>query len=154
MVKIIYNGREFSADANGDPVMQNRKKGFPLTAVGWPVEPKSLRWGPRFLYERYKLPIYITENGMADVDLVTEDGKVHDLNRIEFLQRYLTCLEQATDDGVDVGGYFVWTFMDNFEWSLGYTPHFGLVHVDFETQQRTPKDSAYWYKNWIESRWY
>ena len=147
----IYNGREFSADANGDPVMGNRKEGFPLTAVNWPVEPKSLRWGPKYLYERYKLPIFITENGMGDLDFVCSDGKVHDYNRIHFLNQYLLALESAANDGVEIDGYFLWTFTDNFEWSLGYTARFGIVHVDYETQQRTPKDSAYWYKNWIES---
>ena len=131
--------------------MGNRKEGFPLTAVNWPVEPKSLRWGPKYLYERYKLPIFITENGMGDLDFVCSDGKVHDYNRIHFLNQYLLALESAANDGVEIDGYFLWTFTDNFEWSLGYTARFGIVHVDYETQQRTPKDSAYWYKNWIES---
>jgi len=147
----IYNGKAVIADASGNPTFVERKPGFPLSAIQWPVTPEALRWGPRFLYERYQLPIFITENGMADLDLVSSDGKVHDPNRIEFLQRYLASLEQATEDGVDVGGYFVWTLMDNFEWSLGYTPHMGIVYVDYETLQRIPKDSAYWYKNWIEN---
>lgn len=87
---------------------------------------------------------------MCNADIVCADGKVHDPNRIEFLRRYIGALEQATEDGVDVGGYFIWTLMDNFEWAEGYTHRDGLVYVDFTTQQRIPKDSAYWYKEWIE----
>ena len=147
----IYNGRQIIADANGNPAMATRAPGFPKTAIQWPVEPESLRWGPRFLYERYQLPIFITENGMSAHDTVSLDGQVHDPNRIDFLHRYLLALEQATEDGVEVGGYFLWTFTDNFEWTCGYTERFGLVYVDFETQQRIPKDSAYWYQNWIET---
>ena len=79
-----------------------------------------------------------------------EDGKVHDPNRIDFLNRYLVELEKAADDGVDVCGYFLWSFMDNYEWAKGYTERFGIVFVNYETQERIPKDSAYWYKNWIE----
>lgn len=146
----IYNGEEVKSDSNGNPVIVARKIGHGKTAIQWTVTPESLRWGPRFYYERYKLPFFITENGMSAHDVVSLDGKVHDPNRIDFLNRYLIELEKATDDGVDIGGYFQWSFMDNFEWAKGYTERFGLVYVDYETQQRIPKDSAYWYKNWIE----
>ncbi|MBO7345128.1 MAG: family 1 glycosylhydrolase [Clostridia bacterium] len=87
---------------------------------------------------------------MAENDVVSLDGKVHDPNRIDFLNRYLNELERATNDGVDVSGYFVWTFLDNFEWTRGYNDRFGMVYVDYETQKRTPKDSAFWYKEYIE----
>ena len=117
----------------------------------WPVTPQALYWGPRFLYERYKLPILILENGMAAHDTVSLDGKVHDSNRIDFLHRYLLALERAAEDGVDIDGYFLWSFMDNFEWAQGYTDRFGIVYVDYETQARIPKDSAYWYQSWIEA---
>lgn len=146
----IYNGEEVKSDSNGNPIIVARKIGHGKTAIQWTVTPESLRWGPRFYYERYKLPFFITENGMSAHDVVSLDGKVHDPNRIDFLNRYLIELEKATDDGVDIGGYFQWSFMDNFEWAKGYTERFGLVYVDYETQQRIPKDSAYWYKNWIE----
>ena len=146
----IYNGEEVKSDSNGNPITVDRKIGHGKTAIQWTVTPESLRWGPRFYYERYKLPFFITENGMSAHDVVSLDGKVHDPNRIDFLNRYLIELEKATDDGVDIGGYFQWSFMDNFEWAKGYTERFGLVYVDYETQQRIPKDSAYWYKNWIE----
>ena len=146
----IYNGKPVRAGEDGKPEFVPRKQGYGLTSLGWPVTPEALRWGPRFLYERYKLPVFITENGMSAHDTVSLDGKVHDHNRIDFLHRYLLELEKATEDGADIGGYFQWSFMDNFEWAEGYGPRFGLVYVDYETQQRIPKDSAYWYKNWIE----
>ena len=88
---------------------------------------------------------------MSAHDCISLDGQVHDPNRIDFLHRYLTQLEKAADDGVDLEGYFLWSFMDNFEWQLGYTERFGIVFVDYETQKRIPKDSAYWYQNWIEA---
>lgn len=147
----IYNARYVEADENGEPRLLNRKPGASLNALKWSVSPKCLYWGPKFLYERYGLPIVITENGMACHDTVSLDGKVHDPNRIDFLHRYLLELERATDDGVPVDGYFLWTFQDNFEWSIGYTCRMGIVYTDFETQERIPKDSAYWYKNWIEN---
>lgn len=107
--------------------------------------------GVKFLYERYKLPVYITENGMSCHDVVSYDGQVHDPNRIDFLDRYLSALQKANDDGADVRGYFLWTFMDNFEWDKGYTERFGIVYVDFTTQERIAKDSAYWYREVIET---
>lgn len=146
----IYNGQEIRADENGNPQNVMRKVGHGKTAIQWPITPEALRWGPRFYYDRYKLPFYITENGMSAHDVVSLDGKVHDPNRIDFLHRYLLQLEKATDDGADICGYFQWSFMDNFEWAKGYTDRFGIVYVDYETQERIPKDSAYWYKNWIE----
>ena len=146
----IYNGQAIEATEAG-PRIVKRKAGYSITSLGWPVTPEALRWGPRFLYERYKLPVFITENGMSAHDSISLDGKVHDPNRIDFLHRYLLELEKATEDGVDIGGYFQWSFMDNFEWAEGYAPRFGLVYVNYETQQRIPKDSAYWYKHWIEN---
>lgn len=146
----IYNGKMIKADENGNPVEVERYAGFSKTGAQWPVTPECLRWGPRFLYERYKKPFFITENGMSAHDVVSLDGKVHDPNRIDFLNRYLIELEKAADDGADIAGYFLWSFMDNYEWERGYTERFGIVYVDYQTQKRIPKDSAYWYKNWIE----
>ena len=123
----------------------------PLSAFKWPVVPESLRWGPRFLHERYQLPVVVTENGISLADWVALDGKVHDPQRIDFLQRYLTELRRAIADGADVRGYFHWSIMDNFEWAEGYQQRFGLVHVDYQTQRRTPKDSAWWYQDVIAS---
>ncbi len=146
----IYEGSMVKADDNGNPRVVPNKQGHAKTAIQWPITPKVLRWGPRFLYERYGKPIYITENGMSAHDTVSLDGKVHDPNRIDYLNRYLIELEKATDDGAEIDGYFIWSFMDNFEWAKGYSDRFGIVYVDYETQERMPKDSAYWYKNWIE----
>lgn len=147
----IYNGYMVRAGADGEPEFVEREPGYPRTAAGWPVTPECFYWGVKFLYERYKLPVYITENGMSCHDVVSYDGQVHDPNRIDFLDRYLSALQKAGDDGVDVRGYFLWTFMDNFEWDKGYTERFGIVYVDFTTQERIAKDSAYWYRKVIET---
>ncbi|MBC8126624.1 MAG: beta-glucosidase [Gloeobacteraceae cyanobacterium ES-bin-144] len=145
----IYSGTRYRAGENGEPERVAHSASTPLSAFKWPIIPASLRWGPRFLHERYQLPIIVTENGISLSDWVSLDGKVHDPQRIDFLTRYLTDLSKAMDDGADVRGYFHWSIMDNFEWAEGYKQRFGLVHVDYETQQRTPKDSAYWYRDLI-----
>lgn len=147
----IYNGYMVRAGKNGEPEYVERKPGYAKTAANWPVTPECFYWGVKFLYERYKYPLYITENGMSCHDIVSSDGQVHDPNRIEFLDLYLSALQRANDDGVDVRGYFLWTFMDNFEWDKGYTERFGIVHVDFTTQKRIAKDSAYWYQDVIRT---
>ncbi|MFI4897605.1 MAG: GH1 family beta-glucosidase [Phycisphaerales bacterium JB059] len=131
------------------PELVEFEPGFPRTAFGWPVVPEALYWGPRFLIERYKLPIYVTENGLASMDWVGLDGKVNDPGRIDFLARYLGQLERAIADGVDVRGYFQWSILDNFEWAEGYKMRFGLVHVDYQTLERTPKASYWWYRDVI-----
>ena len=127
-----------------------RAPGYAKTAVNWPVTAECLYWGPKFLYERYKKPVYITENGMACHDTVSLDGKVHDPDRIDFLARYLHELKRVSDE-IDLRGYFQWSLMDNFEWEKGYAERFGLVYVDFETQKRIMKDSAYWYRDVIRT---
>ncbi len=145
----IYNGREIYADESGCPKEAPRKDGYPFTAFNWAVVPQSLYWGPKFLYERYGKPIVITENGMANIDWPALDGKVHDPQRIDFLHRYLLALRQASDDGVDIRGYFHWCLTDNFEWVEGFSKRLGLIYVDYPTQKRTIKDSGYWYKQII-----
>ncbi|MCD6175641.1 MAG: beta-glucosidase [Planctomycetes bacterium] len=121
------------------------------TAFGWPVTPECLYWGPKFFYERYGKPVIITENGLANTDWPSIDGKVHDPQRIDFLGRYLRQLKRAAGQGVDIRGYFQWSLLDNFEWAEGYSKRFGLVYVDYNTQQRIMKDSAYWYKEVIDT---
>lgn len=148
----IYNGYPVSANGSGGYTRGKRKTGYARTAIGWPVVPESLYWGPKFLYERYQTPIYITENGISCTDTVSIDGKVHDPDRIDFMHRYLLQLEKAANEGIDVRGYFAWSLMDNFEWAKGYSERFGMVHVDFETQKRTFKDSAYWYSDFIKDQ--
>ena len=89
-------------------------------------------------------PMYVTETGAAYVDHLV-DGRVDDPERLAFLDAYLRAVHEAIDEGADVRGMFVWSFLDNFEWAYGYDKRFGIVHVDYETQRRTPKSSARWY---------
>jgi beta-glucosidase len=109
--------------------------------------PEALYWAPKFVHWLWNAEeIYITENGCATDDEVTGDGQVDDTDRVMFLRAYLTQLQRATDEGIPVKGYFHWSLMDNFEWNTGFGNRFGLVHVDFKTQKRTPKRSAAWFR--------
>jgi len=145
----IYSS--LAAYGDNSKYAENTFQGCSRTTMDWPVTPESLYWSPKFLYERYKLPILITENGMSNTEWVSLDGKVHDPQRIDFLHRYLREYKRAAQDGIELMGYMCWSFMDNFEWAEGYNKRFGLVYVDFNTQKRTIKDSGYWYKSVIES---
>lgn len=147
----LYQSKVIKADDNNQPEPINFPNDYPHTDFHWPITPDSLYWTSKFVYERYKLPIIITENGLASADWVHLDGKIHDHNRIDFLQRYLIGVREAIIDGVDIRGYFQWSILDNFEWALGYSKRFGLIHVDYATQKRTIKDSGYWYRGIIES---
>lgn len=122
--------------------------GYPTTSFGWPVVPDGLRELLTGLAQRYGQrlpPIYVTENGCSYDDQLL-DGRVADQQRIDYLDSHLRAVHAAMTAGVDVRGYFVWSLMDNFEWAEGYTKRFGLVHVDYPTQTRTPKDSFHWYR--------
>ncbi len=141
----IYNGYFVRAGADGEPEHVARVPGVATSHFQWRVTPPALYWGPTWVHERYGLPVAITENGMASHDWVALDGAVHDPQRQDYVARYLRELRRAIRDGVDVRAYFHWTLLDNFEWAEGYRYRFGLVHVDFQTQQRTLKDSARWY---------
>lgn len=147
----IYQGFYVRAGAGGQSERLHFADGHPLTAFYWYVTPQSLYWGARFHWERYGAPIYITENGVANADWIAADGCVHDPQRIDFTRAYLLALRRAAADGVDLRGYFHWTIMDNFEWAEGFRQRFGLIYVDFTTQQRTMKDSAHWYREVIAS---
>lgn len=131
--------------------MDNEYQGVPRNALGWVIDPAVMYWAPRFLYERYGLPILMTENGMAINDTISLDGKVHDPQRIDYMHRYLKEYKRASDDGIPLMGYLYWSAMDNFEWAQGYDMRFGLIHINYQTQERTIKDSGYWYKEVIES---
>ncbi len=124
-------------------------EGYPRSLYDWPVTPEALYWGPKFFHDRYRVPIVITENGLSCHDWPGLDGAVHDPQRIDYTTRYLRELARAVADGVDVRGYFHWSLLDNFEWAEGYRHRFGLIHVDYATGRRTPKDSARWYREWI-----
>jgi beta-glucosidase len=147
----IYMGFPVKAGPDGSAELIPNEVGQPLSTMLWPITPEALYWGPKFFYERYKVPLMITENGTSTTDWVSMDGKVHDAQRIDFLHRYLLQLKKAVTEGVDVRGYQLWTIMDNFEWVEGFTKRFGLIYVDYPTGKRTLKDSAYWYKDVIAS---
>ena len=103
------------------------------------------------MYERYKIPLLITENGHQNLDSVSLDGKVHDPQRIDYLHRHLLQLERAVNEGVPVHGYFAWTLLDNFEWSFGYKVRVGMIFTDYETLKRIPKDSFYFYQKVMQT---
>jgi beta-glucosidase len=112
----------------------------------WEVAPGGLFDILMRLHYDYKFPkLYVTENGAAFPDEVSADGAVHDEERRKYLELHFIQAARAMQAGVNLGGYFVWSLLDNFEWAFGYRMRFGIIHVDFETQQRTLKDSAQWY---------
>lgn len=125
--------------------------GTPRNALGWVIDERCMYWNVRFVYERYHLPIMITENGLAASDTASLDGKVHDPKRSDFLRRYLGQLKRAVGEGIPVLGYQHWSVMDNFEWAEGYDPRFGLIYVNYQTQERIIKDSAWDYKKIIDT---
>ena len=123
-------------------------KSHPKMFNAWlALGPEAMYWAPKFVQSLWGAKeIFITENGCASDDVVADDGTVYDTDRVVFLRAYLTQLQRATADGVPVRGYFQWSTMDNFEWTAGFGNRFGLVHVDFKTQKRTPKMSAAWFR--------
>jgi len=127
-----------------------------VTDIGWEIYPDGLTEHlVRIARDYTPPPIYITENGAADADRLEADGtrmRVRDKLRIDYYWRHLAALAKARAMGADVRGYFAWSLMDNFEWAEGYGKRFGLVHVDYETQRRTLKDSALWYRDFIAAQ--
>ena len=112
------------------------------------IGPETIYWAPRLAAKVWNIQtIYISENGTSSEDKVHADGQIYDLDRIMYLRNYLRQLQRATSEGVPVRGYFLWSLMDNFEWIFGYEKRFGLYHVDFATQRRTPKLSAAFYRD-------
>ncbi|MFC4054381.1 GH1 family beta-glucosidase [Actinomadura syzygii] len=123
---------------------------YPVTGMGWPIVPDAFLSLLRTLDSRYDLPpLYITENGCSFSDEIGPDGAVDDSSRIAFLDAHINAMRKAIGEGIDIRGYYTWSLLDNFEWSEGYHPRFGLVHVDYETQKRTPKKSYDWYRDLI-----
>lgn len=119
----------------------------PHTAMGWNIAPDGLLELLGSLRDEHpNLPLMITENGAAFDDVVSEDGRVHDAERVDYLRRHLTVAHRAIEGGVDLRGYFVWSLLDNFEWGYGYAKRFGVVRVDFDTQERIVKDSGRWFQ--------
>jgi beta-glucosidase len=131
-------------------------RGLPVTAMGWEVQPEGLTRLLARVHREYSGPagvaLYVTENGAAYDDTVEADGSVRDTERTEFLRSHLAAVQDAIEQGTPVGGYFYWSLMDNFEWAWGYDKRFGLVRVDYGTQQRTLKGSAIEYRRIIRAR--
>jgi beta-glucosidase len=118
--------------------------------MGWTVDPSGLSEVLlRLKRDHPGLPVMVTENGAAYPDRVDEAGQVADPDRISYLHGHLVAAHEALSAGVDLRGYFVWSLLDNFEWALGYAKRFGLIHIDYQTQTRTAKDSAHWYREVI-----
>jgi beta-glucosidase len=136
------------------PFDQREIPGHPTTDFGWPVVPDGLRELLVLLHERYPAlpPVMITENGCSYAMGPDEHGAVDDQPRIDYLDGHLRAVASAIEQGVDVRGYYCWSLLDNFEWTEGYTQRFGLVHVDYETQRRTPKRSFDWYAATIRAQ--
>jgi len=126
-------------------------RGDEITEMDWEVYPEGLYKTLGRLYFDYEFPvIYITENGAAFVDQVGADGEVDDPARLSYIKRHLQQTHRAIEAGIPVKGYFAWSLMDNFEWGYGFSKRFGLIHVDYETQKRTFKSSAKWYRQVVE----
>ena len=118
----------------------------PYTDMGWNIEPAGLSELLECLHFSYpNQPLMITENGAAFPDVV-EDGRIHDIERVAYLHDHISAMAESIEKGVDVQGYFAWSLLDNFEWAWGYSRRFGIIRVDYDTQVRTWKDSAYWYR--------
>jgi beta-glucosidase len=125
--------------------------GMPRTTIGWPVQPEAFRHTLLAVHRRYRLPIYVLENGTANTDQIDRNGEVADQPRIDFLRAFTAAMFEAVKEGADVRGYFVWSLLDNFEWGSGYGQRFGITYVDYPTQRRIPKASFHWYAALIEA---
>jgi beta-glucosidase len=125
---------------------------LPCSCLGWPIVPEGFRDTLLETHRRYGLPIYVMENGMAAIESPDETGEIADQNRIDYLARYTEAMRGAITAGADVRGYFVWSLLDNFEWTMGYGPRFGIVYVDYPTRRRTPKASFRWYADMISGQ--
>ncbi len=128
-----------------------RQKQATYTETNWEVFPTGLTHTLLWVKQRYgDIPLYVTENGAAFFDPPkAPDGRIEDPLRVHYLREHIRAVRDAMDRGADVRGYMVWSLFDNLEWSLGYSKRFGIVHIDFETQKRTPKASAYFYSKLI-----
>ena len=130
------------------------KRGLPVTMVDWELDPDGFEILLKKVWRETKgeIPIMITENGYAPTSARSKEEELSDDDRVEFLDLHFSALHRAVESGVNVFGYMLWSAFDNFEWNQGYEPRFGIIYVDYETLERTPKKSAYWYKSLIESQ--
>jgi beta-glucosidase len=137
-------------DADGAPVSRHVLQGLPQTAMDWEIMPADFAELLSRVGREYPgVPLYVTENGAAFADAPNEEGFVYDVDRAGYIADHIAAVAVARKEGADLRGYFVWSLFDNFEWAYGYDKRFGIVRVDFETQQRTPKHSARWYAETI-----
>jgi beta-glucosidase len=135
----------------GSSTVEFQQAGLPQTAMGWEVYPAGLHGMLTRLSRDYdRIPLYVTENGSAYDDVVGDDGSVHDVDRLDYLRAHLGACADALAEGVPLAGYFAWSLLDNFEWGHGYTKRFGLVHVDYGTQERRIKDSGRWFASFVD----
>ncbi len=137
-------------DEGGKPVYVTPSPSVPKTDMRWNVFPEVMYYGPKFVHERYGLPVVYTEDGVALAEWKDLNGEINDDSRIDFLKRYLRELHRAAQE-IPVEGYFYWTLYDNYEWTEGFSKKFGIVHFDPETLERTPKKSAWFYRKVIET---
>ena len=145
----FYSGNYCSLDKNNNLVINDFYFGYPEGNIDWlQVVPETLYYGPKYLYERYKKPIIISENGFCNNDTISLDGHVHDPERIDYIRRYLIELEKVSKI-VPIKGYYYWSLFDNFEWNSGLKKRFGLVFVDYRNGRRIKKDSFKEYKKII-----
>lgn len=138
-----------------NPLINKEKynaENLPKNSLGWVIDGRCLYWTIRHYYERYHLPIMVTENGMAGNDSVSADGTVDDMIRVKFLDDFISEMEKAVDEGIPVIGYQHWSLMDNLEWCEGYEPRFGIIHIDYNTQKRTIKKSGWHYRDIIREK--
>ncbi|NII68845.1 glycoside hydrolase family 1 protein [Microbacterium ulmi] len=143
--KLVAGG---TAWPGSDGVVEFVEQPGPYTAMGWNIAPDGLYELLTGLHDEFPdQPLMITENGAAFDDVVAADGSVSDPERVDYLRRHLTAAHRAIEAGVDLRGYFVWSLLDNFEWGYGYAKRFGIVRVDFDTLERTPKHSALWFRD-------
>jgi len=142
-------GRAVASPHVGSEWVESASRGLPRTDMGWEIQPEGLTRLLCRLHRDYTgplgIPLYVTENGAAFVDEPDESGYVNDRERIAYLRDHVVATHRAVELGADVRGYFVWSFLDNFEWAWGYLKRFGIIRVDYTTQTRTPKASAEWY---------
>ena len=132
-------------------IIKASKRNVQYTQMDWEVYPPSMYEALQRLNQYPSIKeIIVTENGAAYKDKL-QDGRIEDIDRIKYLQDHIAQVLRAKMDGVKVNGYFVWTLMDNFEWAEGFTPKFGLVHIDFKTHQRIVKDSGKWYAQFLNN---
>lgn len=130
----------------------DRPPGTPLTPIDWPIDAPAFRDTLLRVAKDYRVPVYVTENGCGGYDKPDMAGTIVDGGRIAFLTDYISAMNEAVAAGADVRGYFVWSLLDNFEWDEGYKVRFGLVYIDYATQQRIPKASFDWYRTLINAR--